>query len=120
MNFHIPLKPVGFKRPRPSKSGRYYSPHSKELVDWQGLFKNQMKVKGEKIIEGPVSVHMIFAGDEVQVSVRPVVGQDSNRPKGVRADIDNLVKFVLDALEGYAYFNDRQVVDIDATFRHTT
>ncbi len=81
------------------------------------LLQHQMRVNGDEIIEGPVSVHMIFAANEVQVSVTPVVGKDNNRPKGVRADIDNLIKFVLDALEGPAYFNDKQVVDVEATFQ---
>jgi Holliday junction resolvase RusA-like endonuclease len=37
----------------------------------------------------------------------------------IRADLDNLVKFVLDTMEGTAYVNDRQVVKITATKRWT-
>lgn len=33
-------------------------------------------------------------------------------PRGVRGDVDNIAKFVMDALRGVAYDDDRQVVEL--------
>jgi len=44
--------------------------------------------------------------------VRPAPARPSGRS---RADIDNLVKLVLDALQGVAYDNDNQVVYVEAS-----
>lgn len=116
MRIHIPLPPSGFQRPRPGKNGGYYSPHKPALLDWQGLIKNQMRVGGHSIIEGPVSVHALIGPNETILEILPVVGVQPARPKGVKQDLDNLFKFDADALEKYAYFNDVQIVDLAARF----
>lgn len=117
MRLEIPLPPARFERPRPNKrTGKYYSPHKGTLEDWRALFRNQMKLQGEPILEGPVSVVMMIGKDSTLFEVIPVIGSEPARPKGVRADLDNIVKFNMDALEGPVYFNDVQVVDLRATF----
>ena len=66
------------------------------------------------MIEGPVSVEMTISPTETVILVGPAHGV--TRPKGIRADLDNIIKFVGDALQGPTYFNDMQVVHIAATF----
>ena len=43
----------------------------------------------------------------------------SKGPESIRSDVDNLIKMVLDSLEGIAYKNDRQVVAVTARKRWT-
>ena len=115
MRLTVPLPPAHYERPRPSRTrGKFYSPHTASLVDWRKLLTNQMRLHGEPMIEGPVSVEMTISPTEAIILVSPSHGV--TRPKGVKADLDNIVKFVLDALEEAAYFSDGQVVHVAATF----
>ena len=78
------------------------------------LLTNQMRLGKHEVVEGPVSVEMTISPTETIILVGPAHG--ATRPAGVNADLDNITKFVLDALQGPAYFNDRQVVHLAATF----
>jgi crossover junction endodeoxyribonuclease RusA len=40
------------------------------------------------------------------------------RPAGRRIDLDNGIKILIDALQGYAYANDKQVIHIEAEIAH--
>lgn len=90
---------------------RYSEPKYKsyrEVIAWEA------KAAGAKPVEGPVIVQLMVADDAISVSVaEPEHVMKYRRPRG---DLDNYAKTVLDALEGIAYINDRQVVDLDASF----
>lgn len=117
MRLEVPLPPARFQRPRPGKhSGSYYSPHAGDLENWRLVLRNAMKVEGHEMMKGPVSIHMICGPELTSIEVLPVVGSEPARPQGIRADLDNIVKFNMDALEGPVYFNDVQVIDLRATF----
>ena len=117
MKFTILMPPLGFKRPRPNKHGGYYSPHHADLLDWRQLIQNQMRVNSEQIIEGPVSVSLHIGKDSTDIELAPIVGCDPCRPKGIRGDLDNYVKAIVDSLQGPAFFDDKQVVDLAARFK---
>ncbi len=110
MKLTIPLPPSHYQRPRPNPRGGHYSPHSPELDDWRALITNQMRLTGYPMIEGPVAVHLHIGAQSTDIEVVPIVGDQPARPKGVRADLDNIVKFLYDAGEKTVYYNDRQVV----------
>ena len=115
MRLTVPLPPAHYERPRPNRDhSKFYSPHTPDLVDWRQLLTNQMRLGEYSKIEGPVSVEMTISPTETIILVSPSHGV--TRPKGIRADLDNITKFVLDALEGPAYFDDLQVVHMAATF----
>lgn len=81
----------GFNR----KTGKINIYHTKEVNDW--------KAKAEKACaECHSEITSVFVGDpvEMHISLYP----PSNRP-----DIDGVEKKILDALQGHAYTNDRQV-----------
>jgi len=86
-----------------SRRGRVYTPaatHNAEQVIAAGW-------TGPKFA-GPVSVDVIFskAGTTVTVeSLDPLVYGNSV----LRGDVDNMAKLVLDALNGVAYLDDKQV-----------
>ena len=117
MRFTINMPPLGFKRPRPNKQGGYYSPHHNDLLDWRRLIQNQMRLNSEQIIEGPVAVRLHIGAESTDIEVVPIVGDQPSRPKGVKADIDNITKFDLDAMSKLVYFDDVQVVDLAARFK---
>ena len=115
MRLTVPLPPAHYQRTRPRKGkGKFYSPHTPALDDWRTLLTNQMRLHQHTMIGGPVSVEMTVSPTETIILVGPAHGV--MRPKGIRADLDNITKFVLDALEGPAYFDDLQVVHMAATF----
>ena len=117
MRFTIPLPPSHYQRPGNSARGGRYNPHGKALLDWHGLIRNQLRLQGEPIIEGPVAVRLHIGADSTDIEVIPVVGCEPCRPKGIRADIDNIAKFDLDAMNKLTYFDDVQVVDLSARFK---
>ena len=115
MRLTVPLPPAHYERPRPNRDhSKFYSPHTPALVDWRKLLMKQMRLHQHEMIEGPVSVEMTISPTETIILVGPAHGV--TRPAGINADLDNITKFVLDALQGPTYFKDRQVVHLAATF----
>lgn len=115
--FTVPGKPVGKARPRatiraghaavytPTKTARYESLIARSARD-------AMKDKGIAMFETPV---MVF----VQASFHPPVSWSKarklrmlNRPYEHKPDIDNIVKSILDGLNGVAFPDDKSVCAI--------
>ncbi len=113
MRLTVPLPPEHYQRPRPGGGG-FYSPHTPTLDEWRMMLRNQMRLGGHAMLEGPVSVTLLIGAEATEIQVVPAVGV--TRPKGVKADLDNIAKFDLDALQEVAYFNDSQVVHEAAQF----
>ena len=97
IEFFVPGRPVPKGRPRVTKSGFAYTP--KRTREWESVVAWHAKLaRGFRpIIEGPVAVRLAFCGARVT------------------ADIDNLAKAVLDAMNRVVYLDDRQVRDVRAT-----
>jgi crossover junction endodeoxyribonuclease RusA len=92
-SFTVPGVPVPKARPRIG-NGRAYTPKrtkAHELAVWA-----YARQAGVKPITGPVTVWCEF-----------------HLPTPERADADNLAKAVLDALNGTAYADDRQVMELN-------
>lgn len=87
----IPTKPVPKARPRLGANGRMYTPGEtkefEELIGW--CTRSVVK----KPVEKPVKVNIDVYSK-------------------TRADIDNIAKAILDGLNGVAFLDDRQVVDL--------
>ena len=113
MRLTVPLPPAHYQRPRPGR-GSFYSPHTPTLAEWQLMLRNQMRLGRHVMIEGPVSVTLLIGAESTELQILPAHGV--TRPVGVRADLDNIAKFDLDALQEAAYFNDSQVVHMAAQF----
>jgi len=61
--------------------------------------------KGPKY-EGPVQVIISYGLTEQTINITPLVGRD---PSKLRGDIDNYLKLTMDALNGMAWTDDKQV-----------
>jgi Holliday junction resolvase RusA-like endonuclease len=104
------LKPFPKERPRATRAGVMYTPrktrdYEKQILE---LFKEQFP-DHEPIVD-PICVKVDVATESVIVSVY----KRDHKPKGMRGDLDNYVKAILDALNGAAWEDDRQIVALTA------
>jgi crossover junction endodeoxyribonuclease RusA len=93
----VPGEPTGKQRPRLGK-GRVYTPSKTKT--FEKMVKYFALAKGYK--------GMIKAGDLCKVKIDAYV-KGRKRP-----DLDNIIKSVLDGLQGVVYKNDNQVISIIA------
>ena len=111
ITFSVPGTPVGWKRAR-RKGKRYFT--DPIMASYQQAVQWSAKQAGATVLEGPVIVLI-----QVYLPIPKSFSQKRrmealNRvtrpmPKG---DIDNIAKQVMDALNGIAYGDDRQVTDL--------
>lgn len=93
--FEVPGRCVPCPRPRAVRGGRAYYP--KRYTDWlEGAQVAALEAAGRVLWEGPVRLGVLFVG------ARP------------NADIDNLLKSVLDAIQGIIIVDDKQVMTVAA------
>lgn len=111
MRLVIPGRPVPAARPRVVKGHAYYP---KRYADW--LLAAGWIVHGQasERFDGPVRVSVVIGERGIVVEVAP---SGVVRPRGLRADLDNIAKAILDALQaGGVLANDSQVTVIEASF----
>ena len=114
----IPGEPVGKGRPRFIKSGTPYTPLKTRAYENKVAFLYKLAAKGRKFQRhAPVSVEIrayygIPQSDSKRQRERKLNGAIMPCKK---PDIDNVVKAVLDAINGIAYEDDAQVVMISAS-----
>ena len=109
--FTVHGKVQGKQRPRFTRAGRCYTP--KATADYEAAISAAFRDQ---------CGWFYAASEPVAVSVDVFRALPKSRPKSVaaeadtaRPDLDNVVKVVLDALNGLAYADDAQVVEIHAT-----
>ena len=89
-------EPRGKERPRLGKHGNVYTPAATASYERSLGWAAKIAMKGRKPLEGPL-----------RVTVTAFMGRH-------RADIDNVAKCALDSLNGIAYRDDSQVVELFA------
>ncbi|HGU6173192.1 TPA: RusA family crossover junction endodeoxyribonuclease [Escherichia coli] len=109
----IPGKPFGKQRPRVTKQGIAYTP--KETVNYETFVKLLYMQKYNNIkLKGPLRM-TIKAFYKIPKSVskkeKELMLQNIIRPTK-KPDMDNIAKVILDALNGLAYEDDRQIVEL--------
>src|SRR3990167_1541416 len=114
IEFTIPVIPVAQGRPRFFRRGSYVSTYDparskahKELIAMCA------KSKIDRPLKGPVIIAIVF------LFPRPQTLTKKSSPQGIiphikRPDGDNLIKAILDGMNGIAYKDDSQVFDISA------
>lgn len=106
-------EPVGKGRPRfygghavtPPKT-REYEERIRELFAYSQL----------KMIEGPVSVEVLayYKIPKSATKSRKENMRSGKEKPTIKPDIDNVIKAICDALNGYAYEDDKQIVQLSA------
>ena len=104
------MKPIGKARPRVTTHGAYTPGRTKAAEDT--IAKYWMQFGGAACFVGEPPLKMLVEAFFV-------------RPKGtkrifptVKPDADNILKLVEDALNGLAYLDDKQLVDVRCTKRY--
>jgi Holliday junction resolvase RusA-like endonuclease len=103
-SFLIDGKPKPKERPRMTRRGRTYTP--KATLEAEQRIRDAYS---GPLFTGPVAMYVTFEKDHTEVTIRP-----ADWTSGLRGDIDNYVKTILDGLQGKAFDNDRQVVHLQA------
>lgn len=115
LEFMILGDPVPLRRHRVAR-GMMYNPSGKD----QKQFLNQsMEYMPDTPLIGPIEAVLTFKMKRPKAHYRGgkfshILKADAPRYHTRRIDIDNLIKMVLDSLNGYAYHDDKQVVAIRA------
>lgn len=114
--FKIPGKAQAKQRPRMGRSGIVYTP--KETLVYENYVKmcysdyarqfewlpyeNQVKAEIDVLVAVPKSDSKAKKQAKIEGAIRPTV----------KPDCDNLAKSILDSLNGLAYQDDKQVVEL--------
>jgi crossover junction endodeoxyribonuclease RusA len=101
----VPETPKSKGRPRLGKRGRVYTPIATHEAE-QRIAEIWRQAAGPKF-DGPVEIEVDFYKNETTIIVRA----STDIPlSGLRGDIDNYLKLVMDGLNGVAWDDDKQVV----------
>ena len=103
-------KPVPFARPGQTATGKRYTPA--RYREWKTAAAWQMK--GERHYDRPVRIRIVVRNNRIEYEFAET---EQTRPKGLRGDLDNYTKAVLDAAQDAGVIeDDRQVVSIEVMF----
>ena len=114
MIIYIPIQPKGAPRPRVTKFGTY---NAKDYTDYKNVIGLAAKAKIKTPLDTPVAINIEFffeIPNSWSKKKKEAAGWHTSKP-----DIDNLIKGVLDGLNGVAYADDMQVVNIAARKQYT-
>lgn len=113
MRIIVPGNPIPKARHRDGKNGHKYNPQRKEERDWLMLARRQIT---EKLSQGtPVSLYATFFMQRPESHFGTGRNAGKLKPSApahhvIKPDLDNLLKFVKDVLNGVAWHDDSQVV----------
>ena len=115
--FFVPGKPKGKGRPRMNmKTGRMYTPASTKQYESE-VRKAFIKQGGESFGDAPVMVEIEAQYPMPKSWSKKKKDEARDTYSGVKVDIDNLAKVLLDGMQGCVMDNDQQVVILVASKR---
>lgn len=104
--FEIPGRPVPKQRPRVVK-GHAYTP--KETLEFEKHVALRYKIAGGKMLKGPVTVEITAMYQVPKSWSKKKKEAAEEQPHTQKPDLDNIIKSVLDGLNGVAWEDDAQV-----------
>ena len=115
----VPGKPIAKKRPRFARRGKFVMTYNdQETEEGRFLWDVKRQFTGETVKEA-IGVYLKFfmpipkSASKKQIVM--MIGGDVAHTK--KPDIDNLIKFTLDCLNGVVFEDDSQIVDLHLTKR---
>lgn len=112
LKFVVSGMPEVLERHRTTKTGKTYNPSAKKQKEFAS------KCVVENVLMGELEVGLVFSFERPKSHFNKGVLKES-APKHERKDVDNLVKFVLDALNKKVYKDDSQIVKITASKQYS-
>ncbi len=118
----IPGQPKGKGRPRFSKYSRAYTP--KATADYEKMVRVLYKAKyGTQSFSEDVplsmEVYAYFGIPKRDSKAKKALKASGEVLPTLKPDTDNIIKLLADALNGYAYPDDKQITDIVAHKRYS-
>lgn len=107
--FRVNGKVRGQSRPRHTRNGHTYKPHSDRVYE-EEIKKAYINSGGINFADKPIYVSITIHRALPKSAPKKIKEQDDT----MRPDIDNVIKICLDALNGIAYEDDSQVVQVSA------
>ena len=108
--FVIPGKPYPLKRPRRASFGGMFDP--KENVQAKKMVSQIAKLAIKRPMEGPVVLCATFLFERPKSHYGKSLKASAPICHTQRPDVDNLIKTVLDGLNGIAWNDDAQVIKV--------
>lgn len=114
MRFEIPGEPKGKGRPRLGK-GFTYTP--KDTVNYENWVKTCYITQDGGMLQGPIYAKInCFYGIPKSTPRKKVLDMECGHILPTKKpDLDNIAKIILDSLNGIAYKDDSQVVELTIT-----
>lgn len=103
--FEVRGQVVGSARPRVTSRGTYIP---KKTRDYRALILAEWLKLGREKFDGPISVHVFTHRKLPKTRPKKV----TREPDIYKPDADNIAKNVMDALNGHAWDDDSQIVEI--------
>lgn len=117
--FTVKGQPKGKGRPRFTENGHVYTPESTRIYEEEIKIRYKEKYKNE-MLDGNIAVEVFINKKPASYlgikKYNKLLGKYCN----IKPDTDNVVKAVLDALNGVAYADDKNVVEIYAVKKYST
>ena len=110
IEFKVPGKPKGKGRPR-FAGGHAYTPESTKQAEAEIAWYYRQAAQG-KVFEGPVCLHiqMVFPIPSRTTKADREKMHNGDIMPTVKPDADNCIKLVADALNGVAWYDDKQII----------
>ncbi len=106
--FVINVRPFGKQRHRTSR-GRTYTPP--KTIAYEKLIAREAALHFERPYNGPVSVDVVAIFKPAKSWSKKKTALAMGQPHTQKPDADNLMKAILDGMNGVAYVDDSQVSD---------
>jgi len=103
-------KPYPLKRPRRSANGGMFDPAENVQAKQEVAMAARQSIT--KPIDGPVRITATFWFERPKSHYRKTIKASAPVHHTQRPDVDNLIKTVLDGLNGIAWVDDAQVVEV--------
>lgn len=113
-SFNLPGRPTPWQRPKRNHYGAVYNPQKALQTRMKAILRQQMKgarLTGAVLVE--IDFYFLRPRTHFQADGHGNLVRKPDRPVNclICRDIDNLAKLVLDAMNGIAFDDDRQVVE---------
>lgn len=109
----------GKQRPRMTRSGHVYTPN--QTVTYEKQIKDCYKKQCGEFLEGEVKADIVayYKVPKSYPKKRQKIIEDNLEYPMKKPDLDNVAKVVLDSLNGVAYKDDAQVIELNMKKRYT-
>ena len=128
IRFIIPVKPVGKARPRFTRraNGKGIRSYNAQVTEEGEILLHCMAIWGDR---PPITGAFMISGEFVFARPKSHFGTGRNSGKlkpsapahhTSKPDVDNILKIILDALQGVIFADDSQCVSVDCRKRYAT